>query len=187
MTTVPPMLDARVVLTLGGARSGKSRWAQALAEASGRQSVYIATAEGLDDEMRERILRHRQDRGAAWRTREEPLELVDALREETAADRIVLVDCLTLWLSNLIHAERSPGAEIAALAETLRLLSGPAILVSNEVGLGIAPMTPLGREFRDWQGRLNSEVASVADAVVAMTAGLPRLLKPSTFPQLCFV
>ena len=115
------------------------------------------------------------------------MELARALSEETAPGRVVVVDCLTLWLSNLMHAGRSAQAEIAALTAELARLAGPAILVTNEVGLGIAPMTPLGREFRDWQGRLNSEVAAVADAVVVMTAGLPRLVKPAPFPDLRFV
>ena len=186
MTNVSP-LEARVVLVLGGARSGKSRHAQALAEASGRAPTFLATAEGLDDEMRARIRRHRDDRGPIWRTREEPLDLAGALLEEVGAGRIALVDCLTLWLSNLMHAGRAPETEIAGLVAALARVSGPAILVSNEVGLGIAPMTPLGREFRDWQGRLNSEVARAADVVIAMTAGLPRLVKPAPIPPLRFV
>ncbi len=187
MTAPPALLECRVALVLGGARSGKSRHGQALAERSGRERVFLATAQALDDEMRERIRRHREDRDESWRTREEPLDLVGALREEAAPARIVLVDCLTLWLSNLMHAGRSPEDEIAALTQALTKLRGPTILVSNEVGLGLAPMTPLGRDFRDWQGRLNSEVAGVADVVVAMNAGLPSLLKPAPMPELHFV
>jgi adenosylcobinamide kinase / adenosylcobinamide-phosphate guanylyltransferase len=182
-----PVFDCRIALVIGGARSGKSRYAQALAEASARELVFVATAEALDDEMGDRIRRHREDRGDLWRTREEPLELAKALAEETAPGRVALVDCLTLWLSNLMHAGRSPEREIESLVAVLRGLAGPAILVSNEVGLGVAPMTPLGRAFRDWQGRLNSEVAAAADAVVAMTAGLPRLAKPAPAPYLRFV
>ena len=182
-----PVLDCRIVLVIGGARSGKSRYAQALAEASGRERLFIATAEALDDEMRDRIRRHQEDRRERWRTREEPLELAKVLAGEAAPERVALVDCLTLWLSNLMHAGRSPEREIESLIATLGRLGGPAILVSNEVGLGIAPMTPLGRVFRDWQGRLNSEVAGVADVVVAMTAGLPRLAKPAPAPNLRFV
>jgi adenosylcobinamide kinase/adenosylcobinamide-phosphate guanylyltransferase len=187
MMSPSPVLDCRIVLVLGGARSGKSRYAQALAEASGREPLFVATAEALDDEMADRIRRHREDRGGAWRTREEPLELTRVLGEEAAPRRVALVDCLTLWLSNLMCAGRSPQREIELLVKTLGRLAGPAILVSNEVGLGIAPMTPLGREFRDWQGRLNSEVAAVADVVVAMTAGIPRLAKPAPSPNLRFV
>jgi len=187
MTPPPEPLSCRTALILGGARSGKSRHAQTLAETSGLTKVFIATAQGLDDEMRERIARHRADRGEGWRTREEPLDLIAALRAEAAADRIALVDCLTLWLSNLMHAGRSPEDEIAELKATLAALAGPAILVSNEVGLGIAPATPLGRQFRDWQGRLNAEVAAVADVVVAMTAGLPVIVKPAPRPALVFM
>lgn len=187
MTTSPASLECRVALVLGGARSGKSRYGQTLAERSGRELLFVATAQGLDDEMRDRIRRHREERGENWRTREEPLDLVDALREESAPARITLVDCLTLWLSNLMHVGRSPEDEISRLTRALSALNGPAILVSNEVGLGLAPMTPLGREFRDWQGRLNGEVARVAEVVVVMNAGLPSLIKPAPMPELRFV
>jgi adenosylcobinamide kinase / adenosylcobinamide-phosphate guanylyltransferase len=187
MNLLPSSLECRLTLVIGGARSGKSRFAQALAERSGNERVFIATAEALDDEMCDRIRRHREDRREAWRTREEPLDLARALGEEAAPGRVALVDCLTLWLSNLMHAGRSPQAEIDALTSELSRLAGPAILVSNEVGQGIAPMTALGREFRDWQGRLNSEVAAVAGVVVVMTAGLPQLVKPAPFPDLRLV
>lgn len=187
MTASPPSLECRVALVLGGARSGKSRYGQALAEHSGRDLLFIATAQALDDEMGDRIRRHREERGESWRTREEPLDLTRALHEETVPGRIALVDCLTLWLSNLMHAGRAPEDEIAALAEASLSLRGPVIFVSNEVGLGVAPMTPLGREFRDWQGRLNSEIARVADVVIAVNAGLPSLIKPAPAPVLRFV
>jgi adenosylcobinamide kinase/adenosylcobinamide-phosphate guanylyltransferase len=179
-------LACRVALVIGGARSGKSRYAQALADGSGLAKVFVATAEGLDDEMRARIARHRADRDDAWRTREEPLELSLALRQEAAPGRIVLVDCLTLWLSNLMHASRPLEGEIAELKAVVGALNGPAIFVTNEVGLGLAPMTALGREFRDLQGRLNAEIAAVADVVVAMTAGLPVVVKPAPRPALVF-
>ena len=186
MTAAPETLACRVALILGGARSGKSRHAQRLADGSGLAKVFLATAEGLDDEMRERIARHRADRDGGWRTREEPLELVAALKEEAAPGKIVLVDCLTLWLSNVMHTARPTEREIAELKAAVAGLRGPAILVSNEVGLGLAPTTPLGRAFRDWQGRLNAEIADVADVVVAMTAGLPVVVKPAPRPGLVF-
>jgi len=186
MTIPPERLDCRTVLVVGGARSGKSRHAQALADGSGLAKVFVATAEALDEEMRDRIARHRADRDAGWRTREEPLELSLALRQEVAPGKIVLVDCLTLWLSNLMQAARDLDREIAELKASIAAVNGPAIFVTNEVGLGLAPMTPLGREFRDWQGRLNAEIAAVADVVVAMTAGLPTVVKPAPRPRLAF-
>ena len=160
-----PPIECRAVLVLGGARSGKSRYAQALAEESRPRRLFLATAEAGDDEMAARIARHRADRGEGWSTREEPLELTSALRSEARTDQIVLVDCLTLWLSNLMLAGRALAQEIADLAVEIGRLDGPAVFVSNDVGSGVAPATPLGREFRDWQGRANQEIASACGAV----------------------
>jgi adenosylcobinamide kinase / adenosylcobinamide-phosphate guanylyltransferase len=129
--------------------------------------------------MGERIARHRADRGAGWGTLEEPLEIARALGAEARPGRVVVVDCLTLWLSNLMLAGRDPSAAIAGLAGAIRVLAGPAILVSNEVGLGIVPEQKLGREFRDWQGRANREIAQACDAAVFIAAGLPVPLKPA--------
>jgi adenosylcobinamide kinase/adenosylcobinamide-phosphate guanylyltransferase len=171
---------------IGGARSGKSRYAQALAEGSGLQRVFVATAEALDDEMSERIARHRADRDASWRTREEPRELVRALAEEASPARVVLVDCLTLWLTNVWLAGEPIAERIAELKAAVGNLAGPAIFVSNEVGLGVAPATTLGRDFRDLQGRLNADLAATADVVISMTAGLPMLVKPAPAPRLQF-
>ena len=184
--TVPesPPIDCRAVLVLGGARSGKSRYSQALAEKSRPRRRFLATAEAGDEEMSARIARHRADRGEGWTTREEPLELKSALRAEARADQIVLVDCLTLWLSNLMFAGRALGPEINDLAGEIDRLEGPAVFVSNDVGSGIAPTTALGREFRDWQGRCNQEIASVCGVVVWVAAGLPVLLKPAPRPNL---
>jgi len=165
-------------LVLGGARSGKSAFAETLArEASDR--VYLATATADDDEMRERIAHHRARRGADWRTIEEPLALVAALAREAQSGRAVLVDCLTLWLSNLMHAERHVEAATQELVACLREARGAVVLVSNEVGLGLVPDTLLGRRFRDAQGRLNQAIAAVADDVVFIAAGLPLWLKRS--------
>ncbi|MBU1286239.1 MAG: bifunctional adenosylcobinamide kinase/adenosylcobinamide-phosphate guanylyltransferase [Alphaproteobacteria bacterium] len=160
---------------LGGARSGKSTRAQALAEAAGEPRVYIATAEALDEEMEARIARHKADRGAGWCTVEAPLDLVHAL--EAAEAPVVLVDCLTLWLSNLMHHGRDVEAETIALCACLGRYKGEVILVSNEVGLGLVPETPLGRAFRDAQGRLNQRVAAACDVVEFVAAGLPLRLK----------
>ncbi len=168
-------------LVLGGARSGKSRFAEQLARDSGLQRIYIATATGGDDEMRARIAHHRAQRDDGWRTIEEPLALTETLVRECSADRIVLVDCLTLWLSNLMLEQRDVAAETCKLTDWLRAAPGPLLLVSNEVGLGLVPDTPLGRDFRDAQGRLNQAVAASAASVVLVAAGLPLWLKrPST-------
>lgn len=175
-------VPAASLLVLGGARSGKSGYAQRLAEDSGLAPVFIATAEAWDHEMRERIGLHVAARAEPWTTREAPYDLPDALLELAHPDRILLVDCLTLWLSNLMLR----GDDVEAAERTLALLvprlRGPVLLVSNEVGAGIVPDTPLGRRFRDAQGRLNQAVAAACEAVVLVTAGLPRQLKPATVP-----
>jgi adenosylcobinamide kinase/adenosylcobinamide-phosphate guanylyltransferase len=171
----PPL--AAITLVLGGARSGKSAWAEARALQSGLAPVYLATAEAGDEEMAERIAHHRARRGARWATVEEPLELATALGEWARPDRVVLVDCLTLWLANLMDAERDPQAEAERLAAALAALRGPLLLVSNEVGLGIVPDNALARAFRDAAGRLNQRVAAAAQHVVFLAAGLPLTLR----------
>jgi adenosylcobinamide kinase/adenosylcobinamide-phosphate guanylyltransferase len=173
----PPRV--RSLMVLGGARSGKSAYAQSLAEIYGSERLFVATAEAGDEEMAARIARHRADRCQGWTTLEEPLEVAHALGAHARPGRVVVVDCLTLWLSNLILAGREPGAEIARLAEAIGALAGPTILVSNEVGLGVVPEHKLGREFRDWQGRANREVAEACDAAVFVAAGLHVQLKPA--------
>ncbi|MBD5804736.1 Bifunctional adenosylcobalamin biosynthesis protein CobP [Azoarcus sp. Aa7] len=176
-------------LILGGARSGKSRHAENLAVASGLPVTVIATAEALDDEMKTRIRRHRNDRPTGWRTVETPVALATALAREAADGRCVIVDCLTLWLSNLMAdagklADPAAGelppalrAERAALLETLPTLRGEVLLVANEVGLGLVPDTALGRFFRDEAGRLNQMVAAACERVTFVAAGLPLALK----------
>lgn len=170
-----------VTLILGGARSGKSRYAEALIEALG-PGLYLATAEAGDAEMAERIGRHKARRGNAWTTVEEPLALASVLAAEARPGRPVLVDCLTLWLSNLMHAGRDVPAEIEGLTNDLPALSGPVVFVSNEVGLGIVPDNPLARAFRDHAGRLHEAVAAEAGLVVFMAAGLPVVLKEEPAP-----
>jgi adenosylcobinamide kinase/adenosylcobinamide-phosphate guanylyltransferase len=171
------MTAIATTLVLGGARSGKSQFAERLAHESGLTRVYLATATAGDDEMRTRIAHHRTQRGDGWRTVEEPLALIEALARESAADRVVLVDCLTLWLSNLMFDGRDVAHETQQLAEWLRATPHPVLFVSNEVGLGLVPETPLGRDFRDAQGRLNQAVAAAVPNVVFIAAGLPLWLK----------
>jgi adenosylcobinamide kinase/adenosylcobinamide-phosphate guanylyltransferase len=173
-------LPCKSLLVLGGARSGKSAYAQRVVERSGLERVLVATAEAGDTEMAKRIARHRAGRGAGWRVVEEPLDLSDALAREARPDRAVLVDCLTLWLSNLMLAGRDPDGETERFRATLRALPGPAVLVSNEVGSGVVPDTPLGRAFRDVQGRLNGVAAAACDAAVILVAGCPLVLKPAS-------
>ena len=163
-----------ITLILGGARSGKSAHAERLI---GERGLYIATAEAGDDEMAERIRAHRERRGVGWETIEEPLDLAGALERHAGADRPVLVDCLTLWLSNLMGAGRDVEAETRRLIERFGAPPCPVVLVSNEVGLGLVPATPLGRAFRDHAGRLNQRVAAAADRVIFVAAGLPITLK----------
>jgi adenosylcobinamide kinase/adenosylcobinamide-phosphate guanylyltransferase len=166
-----------VTLVLGGARSGKSRYAEALIEAAAPRGTYCATAEPGDAEMTARIATHRARRGDFWRTVEAPLELPSVIVSEAAADRPLLIDCLTLWLSNLLLADKNIQTETRLLCAALGEAAGPVVLVANEVGLGLVPETPLGRRFRDAAGRLNQEVASLADRVVFIVAGLPLVLK----------
>ena len=161
-----------IVLITGGARSGKSRRAEARAHAYPGRPVYIATAEALDAEMEERIARHRARRGNDWIEREAPLDLVQALTD-TDGGGARLVDCLTLWLSNLLHTRRNWLEESALLTAALGRQRSPVILVTNEVGLGIVPDNALARSFRDAAGLLNQNVAAVADEVEFVVAGLP--------------
>jgi adenosyl cobinamide kinase/adenosyl cobinamide phosphate guanylyltransferase len=165
----------KLTLVLGGARSGKSRYAEGLITALPPPWTYIATAEAGDAEMAARIEGHRKRRGGEWRTLEAPRDLAQAL--SACGEEPVLVDCLTLWLSNLMLAEANIEAETAELEQTLAAANGPRILVANEVGSGIVPSTPLGRRFRDQQGILNQRIAARAERVILTVAGLPLALK----------
>lgn len=167
-------------LVLGGARSGKSVFGERLVTGSGLARIYLATATASDDEMSDRIAHHRARRGEGWTTIEEPLGLVDALTQHAGRGRAVLVDCLTLWLFNLMEAGRDPEVEARRLARYLGVAAGPIVLVSNEVGLGLVPETPLGRAFRDAQGRLNQTIAAAVPNVAFIAAGLPLWLKRQT-------
>jgi adenosylcobinamide kinase / adenosylcobinamide-phosphate guanylyltransferase len=166
-----------VTLVLGGARSGKSRYAEGLVMGGAEAGTYIATAEAGDAEMAERIAHHRIRRGAFWHTVEAPLDLPSTILAHGDPARPILVDCLTLWLSNVLGACRIVEHEREALLGALRNANGPIVLVANEVGLGLVPETPLGRRFRDEAGRLNQAVAALAQRVVFVAAGLPLVLK----------
>ena len=168
---------APVTLVLGGARSGKSRHAEAMVESQPGPCVYLATAQAGDSEMAARIAAHRARRGGRWSTVEEPLDVVEALSGACGPDRAVLVDCLTLWLSNLLGAERPVAAECGRLLAALPELAGPVVFVSNEVGQGVVPDNALARAFVDHAGRLHQDLAAAAQRVVFMTAGLPHELK----------
>jgi adenosyl cobinamide kinase/adenosyl cobinamide phosphate guanylyltransferase len=170
---------AKLTLVLGGARSGKSRYAESLIAALPAPYrppwAYVATAEALDTEMAERIAAHRARRGPQWHTIEAPRDLPAAL---ASCQRMpILVDCLTLWLTNLMLGDADIDSETARLEETLAAAEAPVVLVANEVGYGIVPDQPLGRRFRDLQGTLNQRMAEQADRVVLMVAGLPLALK----------
>lgn len=169
----------RVDFVLGGARSGKTGVALARAEASGLSAVMVATAQAHDAEMEARIAAHRAERGPDWGLVEEPLALADVVTREAGEGRVLVVDCLTLWLSNVLFADRDVEAEIAGLAAALERVGGSVILVSNEVGLGIVPENALARRFRDLQGRLNRQIARVAERVTLVVAGLEMVVKQS--------
>lgn len=184
---------SRSTLILGGARSGKSRRALQLAQDSAAEYFFlIATAEARDEEMAVRIAAHRNERAPKWRTIEEPLQLSEAIGRvphlvadpETGGDKahsipaVIVIDCLTLWLSNLMHADVNPDEAAAELIAAMKASPSEIILISNEVGLGLVPETALGRDFRDAQGRLNQAVAEAANIVEFVAAGLPMRLKP---------
>lgn len=177
----PDSTPKRIILVLGGARSGKSQQALALARGFKGPKVFIATAEALDVEMAERIRRHREERGVEWRTVEEPLHLQAALDAEIGRAGVVVIDCLTLWIANLLAQVPAPDdlAIEASVREVGRILAAHpfnAIVVSNEVGLGIVPADPSVRRYRDLMGLVNQQVAALADRVVLMVAGWPLVV-----------
>ncbi len=167
----------KAILILGGARSGKSGFAEGLGDALPGGHIYIATAQAFDDEMTQRIARHRADRAGHWQTVECPLALPETILEYDAEDSVILVDCLTLWLSNLMLGNHDVAAARSRLADALRMARGTILLVSNEVGQGIVPDNALARQFRDEAGWLNQAMARIADEVWFVTAGLPQRLK----------
>jgi adenosylcobinamide kinase/adenosylcobinamide-phosphate guanylyltransferase len=173
--SIPP----RLTLVLGGARSGKSQHGEKLIQATPPPWHYFATAEAGDAEMRARILLHRQRRDSRWITCDVGLDLASALRKLRAGEGSVLVDCLTLWLSNVMLDGREMDVETNSLVAALGSADVPIVAISNEVGLGIVPDNALARQFRDAQGRLNQQIAAIADEVIFVAAGLPLTLKTS--------
>lgn len=167
----------RVSLVLGGARSGKSCHAEGLARKHKGRRIYLATAEIIDEEMRQRIALHRAQRGAGWETLEVPLDLAGALNAADHPQGFTLVECITIWINNLMYHGKDVAGEVKHLCELLPKLQGHVVLVSNEVGLGIVPDNALARAFRDEAGRANQALAAVADEVVFVAAGLPLALK----------
>ena len=168
---LPPL-----TLVLGGAASGKSSWAESLVIKSGRPRIYVATAEGFDTEMKDKIAAHREARGPDWTTIEAPLNLVGAIGQANA-NHVILIDCATLWLTNILLADKDVTAASNDLVTALANTPCPVVIVSNEVGQGVVPDNALSRKFRNAQGRLNQDIAAHADTVVAVMAGLPLALK----------
>jgi len=170
---------AKITLITGGARSGKSGYALTLVDPS-LENTFIATAEAIDDEMMQRIARHREERGDQFRTIEAPVHLADAIRSLAGSTELIIVDCLTVWMGNMQVRDESGRLsvqEVEALLDTLKNPPCSVILVTNEVGMGIVPMNDMAREFRDQAGRLNQSVAKIADQVVLMVSGLPVIIK----------
>ncbi|TCA27846.1 bifunctional adenosylcobinamide kinase/adenosylcobinamide-phosphate guanylyltransferase [Rhizobium leguminosarum bv. viciae] len=168
---------SNTVFILGGARSGKSRFAEDLVTATGLDRHYLATGRAWDEEMQARISQHMTDRGPSWTTHEEPLDLVGKLTAIDRKERIVLIDCLTLWVTNLMMEERNMAAEFAVLANFLPAAKARLVFVSNEVGLGIVPDNRMARDFRDHAGRLHQSIAAKAAEVYFIAAGLPLKMK----------
>jgi adenosylcobinamide kinase / adenosylcobinamide-phosphate guanylyltransferase len=169
----------KIILVLGGAKSGKTGFALKKASFNSGTKAYIATAQALDKEMVERIERHRAERGLSWDTYEEPLKIADLLRKLEGRYCAVVLDCLTLWISNLIHNDAEIDSESGGLLSALKEMRGAAeiFVVSNEVGMGIVPANELARAFRDHAGTINQHVAEAADEVYLVTAGIPLKIK----------
>jgi adenosylcobinamide kinase / adenosylcobinamide-phosphate guanylyltransferase len=175
------MPEKTLTLVTGGIKSGKSSWAQQQAEKLSGTRTFIATAQALDDEMKDRIAKHRQARGDAWVTFEEPKDLVQLVDDITGRFDVILIDCLTIWVSNLLTIfnmnEEAAAREITALSACLKRVAFKAFVISNETGMGIIPADPLSRLYQRLLGRLNSEVAALADEVYLMVSGIPVKIK----------
>jgi adenosylcobinamide kinase/adenosylcobinamide-phosphate guanylyltransferase len=172
----------KLILVLGGCRSGKSGYAMARADAMAAEGkLYLATSVPTDPEMEKRVARHQAERGPGWQTVEEPVLIDESIAVAGRFARVILVDCLTLWTSNLLfdqNDETEIMASVALLSKALKACSCPVILVSNEVGYGIVPENPLARTFRDMAGLVNQKIAAVADEVILCAAGIPVQIKP---------
>jgi len=169
----------QIILVTGGARSGKSKYAEQRAAALGRRRLYVATAEAKDEEMAQRIAEHKRRRGDEWTTIEEAVELSEALLAQRGRTDCALVDCLTLWLSNLLlqHDQVYAEGKVEDLVTTLSRLDFHVVLVTNEVGWGIVPDNPLARQFRDLAGWANQQIAAAANEIVLLVAGMPMIVK----------
>jgi adenosylcobinamide kinase/adenosylcobinamide-phosphate guanylyltransferase len=175
-------MSQEIILITGGARSGKSRYAEQRVLEMGGRPLYVGTAEAKDEEMAQRIAAHRKRRGTQWHTIEEPLELAEALLAQRGETDCALVDCLTLWISNLLirHDDQYASKKVAEMIEKLPRLDFHLVFVTNEVGLGIVPDNPLARKFRDLAGWTNQQMAQAANEVILMVAGIPMILKRVT-------
>ena len=169
---------AQIKFVLGGARSGKSAHAEGLAESVGNAPIYIATAEIFDSEMESRIALHRERRGPHWQLVEAPVDLPQAITAADTQDSVILVDCLSVWITNILVHDQDTDAATERLVETLSSCSGTVILVASETGLGIVPENKLSRRFRDANGRLNQAIAALADEVFFVAAGIALRIKP---------
>ncbi len=169
-----------MILITGGCRSGKSRFALDYSNQHFSRKLYLATSEVLDEEMAQRVENHKKARGSEWQTIEEPIDIIDKIRQYQDKVEVILLDCITLWLSNLMMKGDSDSKimdEISTLIDTFRQCPNSSILVSNEVGLGIVPADPLGRRFRDLAGTANQRIAEVSETVIFMVSGIPLFLK----------
>jgi adenosylcobinamide kinase/adenosylcobinamide-phosphate guanylyltransferase len=173
-------MGKRLTFITGGARSGKSRFALDYANRHSSKKLYLATCEVLDEEMAQRVENHKKMRGPEWKTVEEPIGIVDKINEYKDKAEVILLDCITLWLSNLLMRQLSDAKimnEVDRLIKTIKQNQTPFIIVSNEVGMGIVPTASLGRRFRDLQGMANQKIAEAAETVVLMISGMPTFLK----------
>ena len=173
-------MDHKLTFVTGGCRSGKSRFALDYANRHFHKKLYLATCEALDEEMAKRIENHKKKRGMDWQTVEEPIEIAEAIKQHGDRVEVILLDCITLWLSNLLMRQKSDHEvlnETGRLIDTVKQGQASFIFVSNEVGMGIVPIDPLGRRFRDLSGMANQKIAEVVDRVVFMVSGIPMFLK----------
>lgn len=179
-----PIVKCKSILILGGARSGKSKFAEKLVLESSKSPVYLATAQPLDKEMESRIDSHKKRRNSKWQTIEESIGIVDVMAKHSTSENIILVDCLTLWLSNLMQEDSNIGDVSARLISIIPQLPGKVVFVSNEVGMGIVPDNRISRSFRDQSGNLNKKMAEICDVVYFIAASQPILLKPNLQPEI---
>ena len=173
-------MDKKLIFISGGCRSGKSQFALDYANRHFHKKIYLATCEALDEEMAKRIEDHKKRRGSDWQTVEEPIKIAEAIRQHDDGAEVILLDCITLWLSNLLMRQKSDHAimeEVSRLMDMVNQVQTSFIFVSNEVGMGIVPAEPLGRRFRDLAGMANQKIAEAANRVVFMVSGIPIFLK----------